>query len=556
MKKRGRKPNAQTFTIMLRGCAKSQSARATDIAMTVYKSLFAHNSLIKPSTIHHNAALEVCARHNKMDSFWSVVGNLPDEGYGAPDNITFTTILNAIRANTQNEIEKISGEDERMLIRAKKTEAVKEGKRIWADVIRQWRQGTFMVDGRLISAMGRLLLFSGREQDYLDIFSLFLQGMGIPRNGPKHTQAHVDALNRAKLNHTPRRKEESQENEEPEEEMSEEEEFRNLFEPVTLSKIRENMEARIGGSLPEVQYPLPSNAELSLIMETCSHLKSGLPICRKYWERLTDRGGEFVVKPDAESCHEYLRLLRVTRSSYDSVRIVCDEMAPQKITARKTFIITMSTCARDRYNPNIVDIAGELVALMSKSLRLPEPKVLLQYMSLVRKFTDDLLAKPDADPKRKFEKIVSSLDGALKRLKPSIDILERVVVQAPAKTKSPRKEIEEPKRDEEEEVDLHDEEDEKPKRVVPRRAPRPDWVDPSDAIASLQTYHLLLQRLFARGVEPWASKEIIETWKEEDNRLRVFLAKFQSSAQRNTRAPRATEPEGESTPLTRDSGHY
>lgn len=541
MKKRGRKPNAQTFTVMLRGCAKSRSGKAVKIALTVYRSIFAHNSPIKPSTIHHNAMLEACARHNDMEAFWNVVGQLPEEGYGAPDNITFTIILNAIRANTQDEIKKLHGVEDAKLIREKRIEAVKEGKRIWADVIQQWRLGFFMIDTKLISSMGRLLLFGGREQDLLDIFSLFLQTMAIPRCGPRQTQAQADALNRKKNNHAPPRKKDpdSPENEDPEKEMSEAEEFRDLFEPVKLAKIRENMEARTGGEIPKIQYPLPSNAELSLLMETCSLLKNGYPIFRKYWAKLTDKKGDFVVKPDAESYHTYLRILRGTRSSAETVRLICEEMGPQKMVVRKTFIIAMSTCARDRLNPNILDTAGQLAELMGKTLHMPEPRVLMKYMKLVRKVTEANLAKPDADPKSKFERIVSELSSALSVLKPMMRKLERVVEEdAITGYLPPRRKVDERRRDEEEEEqddeEYDEEEDEMPARN--RRGSTlstSDDIDTRDANALLQTYHLLIQKIFAPGLAPWAPEETTKIWDEEDKRVHEFMAKFQATAQKN-----------------------
>ena len=559
MKKRGRKPNAQTFTLMLRGCAKSRSNKAVDIATTVYRSIFAHNSPIKPSTIHHNAMLEVCARHNDIDAFWNVVGQLPEEGYGAPDNITFTIILNAIRAAAQNDIKKLHGVEDAQVIRQKKIEAVKEGKRIWADVVQQWRLGLFMMDQRLTASMGRLLLFGGREQDLLDIFSLFLQTMAIPRCGPRQTQAHSDALNRKKNNHAPPRKKDhdNPENEEPEKEMSEAEEFKDLFEPVKLAKIRENMESRTGGEIPKIQYPLPSNAELSLLMEACSLVKNGYPIFRKYWAKLTDKDGDFVVKPDAESYHTYLRILRGTRASAESVRIVCEEMAPQKMAERKTFIIAMSTCARDRLNPNILDIAGRLAKFMDKALRMPEPRVVMKYMKLVRKVTEANLAKPNADPQKKFETIVSNLSDALTVLKPMMRKSEEVVKRAAiAGLEHPTRKVDERRRsekeeedeDEDEDEDYDDEEDERPSRKQSRRTlSSSDNIDARDANAMLQTYHLLMQKIFAPGIAPWAPEETTKTWDEEDQRVHKFMAQFQADAQMNRTTEDAAETEDSST---------
>lgn len=59
--------------------------------------MFADNCPVKPNIIHTNAVLKVCALARDMDALWGVAAKLPTKGFGAPDNLTYTTILNAIR---------------------------------------------------------------------------------------------------------------------------------------------------------------------------------------------------------------------------------------------------------------------------------------------------------------------------------------------------------------------------------------------------------------------------------------------------------------------------
>src|SRR5438034_2108631 len=102
MKKRGHKPDAHTYTIMLRGfVANIRKPQAVQNALNVYNSMFAPNSAVAPNIIHTNAVINVCARGKDMDALWSVAGRLPENGPGAPDKWTFTTILNALASNAQ-----------------------------------------------------------------------------------------------------------------------------------------------------------------------------------------------------------------------------------------------------------------------------------------------------------------------------------------------------------------------------------------------------------------------------------------------------------------------
>src|SRR5436190_852992 len=186
MKKRGRKPNSQTYTILFRGLAhNSSSVKAVRTALSIYESLCLPSSDIKPSIIHSNAVLGVCARHNDMDALWEVAGKLPESGYGAPDNRTYTIILNALKITTEREIASLDPKRQPDAVLEKKGAIVREGKRIWADIVSQWRKGQLMVDQPLISAMGRLLMFGGREHDCHDVLALLNQTMGIPILGPR-----------------------------------------------------------------------------------------------------------------------------------------------------------------------------------------------------------------------------------------------------------------------------------------------------------------------------------------------------------------------------------
>lgn len=184
MKKRAQPPDSHTYTIILRGLAMHKDHPHSLIrALSVYNSMFAPNSPVKPSIIHSNAVLKVCARRLDMDALYGVAARLPTHGAGAPDNQTFTTILNAVRHSAWTFGGSVISETPEDTAK-RRHRAAMEGRRMWDDVIRRWRKGDIWIDEELVCAMGRLLLISRHPQDLDDVLSLVEQTMAIPRAIP------------------------------------------------------------------------------------------------------------------------------------------------------------------------------------------------------------------------------------------------------------------------------------------------------------------------------------------------------------------------------------
>ena len=173
MKKRGHRPDAHTYTIMLRGFGENiRKPNAVSDAMKVYNSMFDINSKVKPNTIHTNSIISVCAKGSKMDELWSVAGRLPDRGPGGADHVTFTTILKAIERDAiaraaRYMAQEGEGADSGDIFE----EAVEDGRKLWRDVIVKWRRADLKIDESLVCAMGRLLLLSKRRNDVMDVSS-------------------------------------------------------------------------------------------------------------------------------------------------------------------------------------------------------------------------------------------------------------------------------------------------------------------------------------------------------------------------------------------------
>lgn len=337
MKKRGQKPDAHTYTIMLRGLSQYvDKPWAVKEAVKIYNSIFAPNSAVKPNTIHTNAIINVCARGGDMDSLWAVAGKLPERGPGSPDRITFSTILNAIRENTVKEVTKSAdklklsklpggrtekdAEEERTIMYAK---AVEDGRKMWEDISHRWRRADLVIDEGLVCAMGRLLLACGVDKDIEQVLDLVEVTMNM-----------------------------------------------NLKERDTKG----NQQAWLEGSTESSSLPLkesniyatPGPNTLSMLLQACSQKRSIQHYSKIYWRRLTDPNGAYKIRPDAGNIIMYLRLLRQQRASAEALELLSrdwPEDVAKVLYRRASFIVAFSTCLRDKRNPNVFKIAQKMLKL-------------------------------------------------------------------------------------------------------------------------------------------------------------------------------------------------
>ncbi|RHZ44958.1 uncharacterized protein CDV56_101372 [Aspergillus thermomutatus] len=406
MKKRGRKPTSWTYTIMLYGLATVKRETRLGLnpvktALSIYRSIYDSNSAVNPSIIHSNAMLTVCCRQGHMDTLWEVASELPEEGPDSPDALTYTVILRAITNALKSDVGEMSEIDRILERRAK---AVKEGKRIWSDVVYRWSKGQIDLDSQLVRTMAHLLLQSGSDRDCYDVFALMNQTTGIPilaKKPPPEGQRKPEMVRRQESRSAENKELEDvpfvdegnrpyrlaeTEMEEPEEKEEEEEDenedFENLFDPVVSTDSASTMKkGTIGPS-----YVVPGNKELTRIIEACSTMTQGLGVGKAYWQHLTLEDHEYTIKPDMVSFHAYLRLLRMARASRVAVEVMRDQMAEP---IGKTFHIALSSCRRDRRNINVFKNANELLALMDKSLVLPHARALESYLDLVQVLHDN-----------------------------------------------------------------------------------------------------------------------------------------------------------------------
>jgi hypothetical protein len=496
MKKRGHKPDAHTYTIMLRGfTANIRKPQAVQNALSVYNSMFAPNSAVTPNIIHTNAIINVCARGKDMDALWSVAGRLPERGPGAPDKWTFTTILNALASNAQTKASqyqqvqtgRVPGDNGDYDEHARKVfdEAVGDGRKLWGDVVGRWRKGDLMVDQPLVCAMGRLLLLGSRRSGWEDVFGLVEQTMNIPRWTPGGEEQKTLPP--------------------PESE----------FEPVEISfpagdgKGGETGAGKVGTSV----YAQPGNNALSMLMQAAIMTKN-VPAGKMYWDLLTDTNGPYKLEPDAANLASYLRLLRISRSS----KVVVDLLRSELLTTseslgndfykRGTFVIAMSTCVRDKNNPNVFEHANRVVDVMQERLEEMDPKVMGMYINLAV-LTTPGVSSVSPLREQEFEKDGSKNNAmrALKRLGPSVvnvkDLIKKRVLEEEMQSGRGKG---------------------KGRPGLERIGGGGPSVD--DLAAFLQSMVGAYDRLLAKGAGAGVERALLEEWLGQKRKLSAFVTKM------------------------------
>ncbi|MCJ1243228.1 hypothetical protein MMC30_000425 [Trapelia coarctata] len=419
MKKRAQPPDAYTYTILLRGlAAHTMYPQSLPRALTVYSSMYAENSPVRPSIIHTNAILKVCAQAQDLDAIFDIAAKMPSKGKGAPNIWTYTTIINAIINAAQHESENIRhhnlGDPDNAMKPVHR--AVDQGRRMWVDIIGRWRNGEIQIDERIVCAMGRLLLIGHTEQDCDDVLSLVEQTMGIqrkiPRLGDPTRMTHI-TVPRA-VGHKPKAST-MDELSEPERvgdpaPSAEDDSSRELgatgFSNSTSNSLQQPFSDSSPGSASAIQYPnefdpiplkskdpprglvRPSHPTLSLLVTACTFMHAP-STAQSYWGLLTS--APYNITPDGDNMHTYLRLLRLARASRLASTLVFEMATPRNngglgITVLpKTFRIAMSTCVRDAKNPHMIGYAEKILRLMNERLEEPDLKATLMFVAVLEK---------------------------------------------------------------------------------------------------------------------------------------------------------------------------
>lgn len=392
MKKRAQKPDAQTFTIILRGLSWHPHLQETvPLALKIYHSMFAENCPIKPNIIHTNAVLNVCARARDMDALWGVAARLPPKGQGAPNNLTFTMILNAIRVSAFSNDKDLGDEawEEQSLRRQR---AVMRGRQIWEEIVPRWRAGDMWIDEELMCAMGRLLLLGSVARDYDDILSLAEQVMSIPRR-KRPLQEPREVADAGEQTASAQKSSDDKDSviregrqNDPMQEKMDGDDLGLPPSPQTpiLNPALANV-FQLVSTAPKISFARPGRNTLSLLLDACINLRA-IPSAQAYWGLLTDPSGPYNVIPDSENYHSYLRVLRVQRNSKAAAGLIADmysgELKGMGMLQPKTFRIALSACVRDRNSPHAMEHTIKILNVMYKALPEPDIKSLEMFLDV------------------------------------------------------------------------------------------------------------------------------------------------------------------------------
>lgn len=404
MKKRGRKPNERTYTLMLAGlgrCDKQPGFNNVKTALSIYESIFEAKTDIKPGVVYANAIMTTCLRQGNFDALWTVAADLPEDGPLAPDAKTYTLIFRAINASLENDLCTMP-RDQLDNIPERRQKAVVEAKRVWSEVVYLWKEGRLPMDSRLANSMAEILLQGNTDPDCYDVFSLYRQLCGIPvlvkeplrevqKEQPRRREAQKEHVPDQSTEYIPFVNEDEELYRHPEdsagqmeakegEELEEEENFDGLFDPVAPETA--TGEEYADEKKPALTHMPVENQEISYLLEACILMTQGLGAGKAYWQYFLDHG--YRDKLHSGTSHQYLRLLRKAHSSRLTLELIRDEMVPSGQAEGKTFHIALSCCRRDRNNPNVIKHTNEILQLMNENLELPDPRVIEGYHDFIQ----------------------------------------------------------------------------------------------------------------------------------------------------------------------------
>ncbi|KAI5928362.1 hypothetical protein F4810DRAFT_716987 [Camillea tinctor] len=340
MKKRSQLPNAHTYTIIFRGCARSvHGSLAVLEALRLYNNMMTRER-IKPNTLHMNAVLQVCAKAKDIESLFSIV-QTADDGMRAPNNLTYTTIFNALRAHAS---EPVKGGLIDAEVREARQKVIRQARTIWEEVISRWRSGAIVIDEELVCAMGRILLM-GEYRDADLVETLIEQTMNIPRAPDKRLQGGKSLTSG-----------DAQPSEKTE------------VTPVSADQKTEPSHS------PDVPYAQPGNNSLSMVLSALQKTWKTTRAIR-YWGIFTKN---YHVIPDKENWSQLLATFSLGRSSARTVAYL--ERMPSGYMDTKHFRCAMDACLRDSDNRSAFRHATRILEIMLTNMTIPDVPVLRRYL--------------------------------------------------------------------------------------------------------------------------------------------------------------------------------
>lgn len=357
MKKRAQLPNAQTYTIIFKGCAESEHPKlAVGEALKIYNAMLA-SSRLKPNITHLNAVLDVCSRAQDLESMFVTLRSA--DKARAPNNWTYTIILNALRHQPSNykDLPDGSGAEGDAVKKSIET-TIQRGKLVWDEVMSRWKKNEIVMDEELMCAMGRLLLLGGAKETE-SILALLSNVLGVPRLDQEQLSAPAQKPS----------SDQSDESQSP-------------TEPETQQQQQQQQQRQIQGP----SKPMAGKNTLSLVMKALG-VSRRTKLAARYWDYLTSTFG---IAPDKWNYKHYLDSLSTGAASGKAARTI--EGMPAEMFDGLVVRRGLLMCHFDAYNEKAFENATAIFDAMMQKMRTPDAECMKLYLQVAtsnyRKFDD------------------------------------------------------------------------------------------------------------------------------------------------------------------------
>lgn len=387
MKKRAQLPNAQTYTIIFRGCAESKHPLlAVSEAFKIYNAMLA-SSRLKPNQIHLNAMLELCARAQDIETMFTVLRSA--NGQRTPNNLTYTIILNALRYQRSNQINPNEDEKEqKAAVHASIATTISRSKLVWDEVITRWGKSEIIMDEELLCAMGRVLLLGGAAETD-SVLAMVGEVLGITRlrdgepgliSPDTQTKAQSRTLSQSKRPAKPKRIDTVEQFEE----FDKGDDF-DSTQPKDTGHAHPASNSTVPAE-PTAMAKMAGNNTLSLIMRALVQAKR-TKLAARYWDYFLQT---FNIVPDRRNYRDYIDCLSTGAASGKAARVLVS--MPNTIADGNLYRRGILLCQWDAFNEKAFENATLIHNAMVRKLRVPDPRCMKLYLQVAmtsyRQFED------------------------------------------------------------------------------------------------------------------------------------------------------------------------
>lgn len=324
-------------------------------AIRIYNTMLS-SSRLKPNVIHLNAILDVCARAQDLESMFVLLRSA--DKLRAPNNLTYTIILNALRYQQSNYTDPEGKTEQDDIIKKSIELTIQRGRLVWDEVNSRWRKGEIIMDEELMCAMGRILLLGGPKQTDA-LLALVAEVLDIPN------------LDCGELPAAPK-----PDGEGPGAEPKGAEQKPEGKRPPRQQKQQPQ------GPLK----PIAGNNTVSLVMRALGQGRR-TKLAAKYWDYLTQT---FDIVPDRRNYLDYLDTLSTGNASAKVARTI--QAMPSKLVNGSVIRRGILLCHFDTYNRNAFDNACLVFDAMRQKMRVPDAACLKLFLKVAvsndRKFED------------------------------------------------------------------------------------------------------------------------------------------------------------------------